>query len=635
MSNSSFSQRSSLKPLFSGENVNPLETAYLDTSGLPQQQFPSPIQPKEFTPYTEQTRPLTDREHQILRESLLGIPAGGGESIVNLASQKYSNLAGERTFGALRTDALKQTLKEYQNALKKEQSYTLLQGMGLPSSASFKEDIKNSILGDIGAGGFLAFGKGEEVEKGLSKGLEKALGIQSSVQYNWQKWFDETLSKRYEELKEVTDPTDAKNIYSVEKEFAKNFITDYLAPRFDASKSIAEFISYMDVAAEDENILQTQTVSSALKDYAAKKAEAYLNDLKTKGVTKEFDPVFYRSPDLISGTDKADKADLYAQQKNAIQKAWENRKSDEAVKDGMTWASLAYQYGVDLDNENDFARLHYEVLGKDKGYDPVADTYTSRDLSNYIQTDLAEALQAQKALYSPDAVFVDFVSSEQKANEFVEKLNIQALPSDLKNRLRGLGYNEKTDPEETVKEALLGLLRTDPAIEIRERIKQLNEEEIKPTQEKLGFGYIQRDTDEEVKAPEGGTALFNLFKKSGYAGTEKEFYTDFFPDATDEDKNLYAAKSTTKKPGSAAEMLGFNLPNMSDPFSAMASIDSLFQDSSPQKTTLPTKSSYFNIFTNEEDEGAPSYFKMGTSKTTVSKSPSAQDFLGSFGSFFG
>jgi len=82
-------------------------------------------------------------------------------------------------------------------------------------------------------------------------------------------------------------------------------------------------------------------------------------------------------------------------------------------------------------------------------------------------------------------------------------------------------------------------------------------------------------------------------------------------------------------------LFGFSMPDMSDPFAAMSSIGSMFEDSSAKEPELPTKKSYFSIFADEEDEGAPSYFKIGSSKTTASKSPSAQDFLGSFGSFFG
>jgi hypothetical protein len=486
-----------------------------------------------------------------------------------------------------------------------------------------KQDIKNAILGDMGAGGFLGFGSKTDLDKGLSKTLDKSLGIGSSVQYNWQKWFDETLSKRYEEMSQITTPGKAKETYELDKAFAKSFVKDYLKPRFDNSKSISEFISYMDVKENEQNVLQTQLASNALKDFSKQQAQAFINQLGGQTLQREFDPNFYWNPELLSGTDVTNKKPLYEQQKQSVQSAWDSRNSDVAVKDGKPWAQLAYEYGVDLENKNDFARLHYSVIGKDKNYDPVADTYTRQDLANFIQKDLTKALQDKKTEFG-NPVFLAFVTAEQKAKQFVDALNVSELPADLKKQLNKLGINEKLDSTEDVKEGLMGILRTNQAIDIRERIKELNEQRIKPTQEKLGFGYIQREGDEKVEAPTGGSALFNIFQKAGYSGSESEFYTDFFPDATEEDKNLSASdvgKASTAK--GAQNLLGFSMPDFSDPFAAIGSLDKMMADDSTKKkeTYTPTRSRFFDYFPDEEDEGAPSYFNMGSG--------------GGFGSLFG
>ena len=590
-------------------------------AGLPGKQ-------RQLTDYQETLRPPTDRERQILRETLLGTSTEQPTSLVELSTQQYVDRQGEQTFGALSADVLKQTLDQYSKTLKQEQVSALFQGMGMPDVNGFKQDIKNSIIGDLGGGGFESFGQG------LSKSLEKSLGIGSSVKYNWQKWFDETLAERYRNMQEIKDPKDAATTYKIEQEFANKFINDYLKPRFDTSKSITEFASYMDVAENDQNVLQTQLASSALKDFANKQANNYLSDLATKTTSKAFDPKFYLNPELLSGTDATSKANLYAQQKASVNGAWENRASTNAVKDGKTWAQWAYEYGLDVNNKDDFARLHYELVGKPQGYDPVADSYTRDDLASFIQKDLATALQNQKASYS-NPVFLDFVSAETKTQELVDKLNLKDLPKEYLDQLKGVGLDPDETPSEQVKAYLSEFLRTEPASEIREKIRILNEQQIKPTQEQLGAGYIQRDTDEKPKAPAGGTALFNIFKKGGYNGTESEFYRDFFPDATEEDKNLAKVDGKLSTKGGVQGLFGFSMPDMSDPFAAMSSIGSMFEDSSAQEPELPTKKSYFSIFTDEKDEGAPSYFKIGSSKTTVNKSPSAQDFLGSFGSFFG
>ena len=579
--------------------------------------------PRSLEQYTETLRSPTNQERQVLRETLLGTSPGKSESLADLATQGIIDKQGEQVFGALSADVLKQTMDEYARALKDQQMSDLFQGMGMPNVNNMKQDIKNAILGDMGAGGFLGFGAKSDLGKGLSESLDKSLGIGSSVQYNWQKWFDETLSKRYEEMSQITTPGEAKETYELEKAFAQSFVQDYLKPRFDNSKSISEFISYMDVKEDEQNVLQTQLASSALKDFSRQQAQAYINQLGGQPVQRDFDPNFYWNPELLSGTDVTNKKSLYEQQKQAVQSAWDSRNSDSAVKDGKPWSQLAYEYGVDLENKDDFARLHYSVIGKGKNYDPVADTYNRQDLANFIQGDLAKALQDKKTEFG-NPVFLDFVTAEQKAKEFVDALNVADLPPDLKKQLNDMGINENLDPTEEVKEGLMGILRTNQAIDIRERIKKLNEQRIKPTQEQLGFGYIQRDEDEKVEAPTGGSALFNIFQKAGYGGSESEFYTEFFPDATEEDKNLSASdvgKASTAK--GVQDLLGFSMPDFSDPFAAIGSLDAMMaDDSTKQKETYtPKRSTFFDYFPDEEDEGAPSYFNIGSG--------------GGFGSLFG
>jgi len=566
--------------------------------------------PKPLDQYTETLRPPTDTERQILRETILGVSPTNPQSLAELATQSYVDTQGEQVFGALSANALKDTVDEYSRALKQQEMAGMLEGMGMPSVSNIKQDIKNAVLGDIGAGGYMGFGANSGLGKSLSSSLDRSLGIGSSVQYNWQQWFDQTLAARYQALSQVTDPADAAKVYAVEQQFANSFVQDYLKPRFDTSKSIAEFISYMDVKSDEQNVLQTQLVSSALKDFANKQAQTYINDLGATATQKQFDPNFYWNPELITGTDVQGKQALYQEQKASVQNDWNNRNSTQAVVDGKTWGQLAYEYGVDLENQSDFARLHYAVIGKTKNYDPVADTYTRQDLASFIQGPLAEALQSQKASFGNPA-FLDFVSAEQKAQGLVNQLNLSNLPQNLKSQLADLGYDPNSDPAETIKTALMGILSTDPAFAIREQIRQLNEQRIKPTQEQLGFGYIQRDTDEQTVSPAGGSALFKTFQKAGYSGTENQFYTDFFPDATPQDKSSMATDVTKARTGKGVqELLGFSLPDFSDPFAAMGSLDKMLSsDTIEEKQAYnPTRSKYFDFFPDEQDEGAPSIF---------------------------
>jgi hypothetical protein len=56
------------------------------------------------------------------------------------------------------------------------------------------------MIGDISVGGFLPL-TGNKSEKDLTEWLEKQLGsitgLQNNVTYNWQKWFDDTLTNKY------------------------------------------------------------------------------------------------------------------------------------------------------------------------------------------------------------------------------------------------------------------------------------------------------------------------------------------------------------------------------------------------------------------------------------------------------
>jgi hypothetical protein len=62
-------------------------------------------------------------------------------------------------------------------------------------------------------------------------------------------------------------------------------------------------------------------------------------------------------------------------------------------------------------------------------------------------------------------------------------------------------------------------------------------------------------------------------------------------------------------------LMGFDMPDFSDPFAAIGSISSMLDDEKTKKaeTYKPKRSTYFDFFEDEEDAGAPSYFKMGSS----------------------
>jgi hypothetical protein len=93
------------------------------------------------------------------------------------------------------------------------------------------------------------------------------------------------FSETVEVLDEDGEPTgDVENkynlIYELEEDFKNAFIEDYLTPRFDQSKSMDEFIAYIDSLDPDEqNILQTEMGLTAISDVAEVYAKRKLNDV--------------------------------------------------------------------------------------------------------------------------------------------------------------------------------------------------------------------------------------------------------------------------------------------------------------------------------------------------------------------
>lgn len=339
------------------------------------------------------------------------------------------------------------------------------------------------------------------------------LGQRDSMSYNWQKWFDGELANRYENLKEITNPEDAKQIYEIDQNFAKQFIEGYLKPRFDNSKSMSEFISYLDVKEEEQNILQTQTLSNRLKQLA-------------KGKTDEF----------LSGlTSKPTNADLYA----------------------------------------------------------------------YVVNDLNPYLASVRSEYGEET-FLEFMTPDQLADQLTESIDPLKTPEAWDETLKQYGIDSTNKSIEEVRNLILQATRTAPAENIRESIKKLNEEKKTPTQKELGVDYIQRATDDVAKSTGKETALYNLFKSSGYGGTEEAFYKDFMPDATEEDKQLLSGVL-----GKDKSKLGFNI-DTSDPFAAIGSLESFFGDKPKTTTTTEDKPDYFSLFGEAEKKASQSSSKDST-----------------------
>ena len=662
---------------------------------------------------------LTDAERSGYRDQLLGITTDettGKQSLV-LATPEYDeegNLKNpeeidtqleaefakiltatdaqkQRQFGALAQDVLTESINALKEAKAKEANLGFMKGLpGYSEILDINTTLANSILGDTGVGGLLSMtGTAKQAKSDLEKSIEQITGVSSnSTIYNWQKWFDETLLKRYEEyeyavaeysdeeikaqqdqakeeiknyeeqvaagevdlekpvylkaldvLKEEDQSLDINNVddfkkimfevnLQAQKDFVGSFINGYLKPRFDQSKSMDEFISYLDVKEDEQNIFQSQTTVNKLKQIADLRAKNFLNLIKQAEETeKQFDANFYFDP--VGNNTKdigAEKIAQYQIQKDAVAQDFADA-ADEDNPNAEFWATEAYRYGYEKDyktNPETFARLHYQVKGRfqqldENGkafmFDPAEDILPVQELQQKIQ-DFGKELALRKELYG-DASFMQFVTPEEYADSLLESIDPAQNNEEWRKILEQLGLDYTEDLGQ-VKEYLIESFRTEEAKTIRENIKYLNEAKEKLTQKTLGVSYIERKEDEkEVDA--GETALYNIFKGAGYAGSEDEFYTDFMPDVDRSEQEVISKVMSDK--GLTLEGL-----NADDPFSAFTGISSLMGEDgqlfeSDKQDKSPVESSYFNIFGDDEED-------------LPQKSEAAQSFISDFTSMF-
>ena len=504
-----------------------------------------------------------------------------------------------KRFGALTQDVLKETIEQMKQAKAKEQDLAIFSGFD-----SFKEitdinnDLTNSILGDSGIGGVLSFMGGTKAQESLEKSLRGITGINNEVTYNWQQWFDNTLKTKYQEDLELgLTKEEAEERVKVQGQFARDFIDQYLIPRFNESKSMNEFVEYLDVRQSEQNPFQTQDILNAVKLVADLRAQQYIDQLK-QTPERYFDSEFYFNP---TG-DKA-REQQYLNQASTVAADWEAAKKGDGY-----WAAQAYRFGVDVNDKDAFARMHFQVKGQGQGYDAADDILNATKVSDEIYNRILPALK-EEAL-AQGTIFGQFLKPEEFADEMLKGLN----PDDKttwNEVLDKYGLSEFSGDIDQLKEYITNAVRTGSAQEIREQIKYLNEKKEKPTQDILGVTYIQRERDyKPVESTGEETELYKIFQSAGFQGTEDEFYTDFFPDL-DRSEQAALTKAGTNQ---ALKTTGLDF---SDPFASLGTIESFFGEADQEEA--PTKSSYFTI---DEDEDLPT------------KSKAGQGFLDEFTSLF-
>ena len=177
-----------------------------------------------------------------------------------------------KRFAALNQNVLRDTIDELKRAKLREQELDIYKNFGsFGDILDVNKTLTDSLLNDTGIGGYLPFlGKKSGLDpKDLEEQMQGVTGINNEMTYNWQKWFDESIAKKYTEFEEdyielgytqgEAEEAATQDV-QIQKEFAEDYIQSYLRPRFDESRSMNEFAEYLDVRQEEENPFQTQSL---------------------------------------------------------------------------------------------------------------------------------------------------------------------------------------------------------------------------------------------------------------------------------------------------------------------------------------------------------------------------------------
>ena len=540
---------------------------------------------------------------------------------VTQLEDELNKVVGEKTiidvkkFGALAQNVLKDSIAELKKVKVKEQTISMMRGFsGFSEIADINKTLTNTILGDSGVGGILSFTSAGKAEESLNKSLQNITGVQNNATYNWQQWFDTALKEKYnKEIELGYTAGEAKEQIKIEGEFASNFINTYLKPRFDTSRSMNEFIEYLDVRQEEQNPFQTQDLLNATSQVANLRAQAYLDKIKAAD-DSYFNAEFYFNPIGNSA-----RQDFYSTQASTVADDWEAAKRGDEY-----WATQAYRFGVDINNKDAFARMHFQVKGQGKGYDPAEDILTAGKVQDEIFNNILPAIKAEAL--KQGTVFGQFVTPEEFTDELLRGLD----PNDKSGWseiLQRYGLTEFKGTIEELKEYIKETLRTGSAQEIREQLKYLNEKRQKPTQQVLGLSYIERPEDFKDTQPKSQTELYKTFQSAGFQGTEDEFYNNFFPDV-DRSEQALLTKAGSNQPLKTTGL------DFTDPFASLGTVESFFNDEATKYISKPEKTTTGSS-TKTSTNDASSFFSLGSDEEdTEYKSVTGQKILGEFTSLF-
>ena len=560
-------------------------------------------------------------------------------------------LTDTKKFAALNQNVLKDTINEMKKAKIREQELDMLSGFGTFSEIfDINTTLTDSLLNDTGIGGYLPFAGGSAGfdKESLEDQIKGITGVRNEVVYNWQEWFDNSIKEKYQQDLDLGFTIEeAEENVRIQKEFAESYITDYLQPRFDESRSMNEFGEYLDVRQEEQNPFQTQSLLNALNEIGNRRAKTFLDQIRQDSIDaggkRGFNSSFYFDPTISEGSAENEK---YIRQRDTIASDWDQaRDNPDARIEGLgydtTWKAQAYRYGVDVNNQDQFARLHYQVKGKlpDFKFDGAEDIVNVDKVKSLLYDNILPALE--KEVKNTKTIFGNFIRPEEFAEDMLEGLDPNQ-PETWNEALQELGLDDFDGTLEDLKEYITSTLRTGSAEDIRAQIKFLNERRKKPDQYLLGVEYIARDEDyRPAEKLQGDTQLYKIFQDAGYEGTEDEFYENVFPDL---DPGSQEVLSQVGSKDGRITLEGFGKDYQADPFAAFSGISRLAgEDSDIFGGTTKEKeekkedvADSFRIFSDDDDDEEEGGSIFGSYR----KTKSGQDILNeykkslNFGSFF-
>ena len=562
-------------------------------------------------------------------------------------------------FAALNQNILKDSINELKKAKLKEQELEMLQGFGTFGEIfDINKTLTDSLLNDTGIGGYLPFAgpkSGFDAES-LEEQLKGVTGVRNEVVYNWQEWFDNSIKEKYQQDLDLGfSIEEAEDNVRIQKEFAENYMTEYLSPRFNESRSMNEFVEYLDVRQEEQNPFQTQSLLNALNEIGNRKAKTFLDQIRQEatdaGGKRGFDSTFYFDPTVSEGSEENEK---YIKQRDTIATDWDQaRDNPDALIEGLgydtSWKAQAYRYGTDINNQDQFARLHFQVKGqhvKDANGEPTpfdaAEDIVSYDkVKDLLYDTILPALE--KEVKNTKTIFGNFIRPDEFADDMLEGLDPDQ-PESWDAALEELGLEDFKGSLEDLKEYISSTLRTGSAEDIRAQIKYLNKKRKKPDQYLLGVEYIARDEDyKPADKLEGDTQLYKIFQDGGYEGSEEDFYENVFPDLDPSSQEILSQAGS--KDGRIT-LEGFGKDYSNDPFAAFAGISKITgsdsdifggvdrdEDEDEEKDVADS----FRIFADDDDDDEDEYddlFGVGSYKKSKSGQEILSNYTKGFSSFF-